>query len=599
MAGTIRTVIFLVLGVALFSPCVRAADRTNEKGGIHWESWSDAVFERAKKENKFVLLDLEAVWCHWCHVMDEKTYGDPKVIQEIQASYIAVRVDQDSRPDLSNRYEDYGWPATVVFKPDGSEIVKRSGYIPPEEMISMLKAIVKDPTPGPSVEAPKTIQFTHDTTLTSGLRKELSGKLARGYDPKMGGWGVGGQKFLEWDNVDYCLTLGALGNYPAERMARQTLAAQTKLIDPIWGGVYQYSTDGDWEHPHYEKLIQFQGENMRIFALAFCLWNDMTYLQAAQDIHRFVADFLMSPEGAFYTSMDADLVPGEHASGYFELGDAARRKKGIPRIDKHIYSRENGIVICGLAALYGAIGGDPYRDEAIKAADWIIANRAIPGGGFRHDAVDPSGPYLGDTLQMGRAFLALYSVTADRKWLKLSEKAANFIEKHFKDKSGYATADTTTSAIHRPAPQLDENVVLARFTNRLFHYTGNKNYRAMAEHAMGYLSTAEIARARDYYVGGILLADRELSSDPLHITVTGPKNDPIAIALFGSAVSYPGSYKRVEWWDKQEGPLPNPDVEYPNMKVSAAFVCTDRSCSSPIFKADELRERIDHSLRKK
>jgi uncharacterized protein len=73
---------------------------------IEWHPWSEAVFERAKRENRFVLLDLGAVWCHWCHVMEEITYSDPEVIKLIGSRYIAVRVDQDSRPDLSNRYED-------------------------------------------------------------------------------------------------------------------------------------------------------------------------------------------------------------------------------------------------------------------------------------------------------------------------------------------------------------------------------------------------------------------------------------------------------------------------------------------------------------
>src|ERR1700685_3856722 len=112
---------------------------------------SDALFTRAAHEHRFVLLDLEAVWCHWCHVMDETTYANPAVIALIKSNYIAVRVDQDSRPDLSNRYEDYGWPATVVFNADGGEIVKRQGYIPPAEMIAMLQAIIADPSPGPSV----------------------------------------------------------------------------------------------------------------------------------------------------------------------------------------------------------------------------------------------------------------------------------------------------------------------------------------------------------------------------------------------------------------------------------------------------------------
>src|SRR5205807_10368506 len=122
-------------------------------GAIAWQPWSEEAFEQAKREKKFILLDLEAVWCHWCHVMDETTYKTPEVIALIQSKYIPVRVDQDSRPDLSNRYEDYGWPATVVFGPDGGEIVKRRGYLPPKAMASMLQAIIDDPTPGPSVRA--------------------------------------------------------------------------------------------------------------------------------------------------------------------------------------------------------------------------------------------------------------------------------------------------------------------------------------------------------------------------------------------------------------------------------------------------------------
>src|ERR1700760_2081349 len=123
-----------------------------ESSPIVWKGWSNDIFDQAKREHKFVLLDLEAVWCHWCHVMAETTYKDPQVISLMQSKYIAVRVDQDSRPDLSNRYEEYGWPATVVFAADGSEIVKRQGYIPPRNMASMLQAIIDDPSPGPSIE---------------------------------------------------------------------------------------------------------------------------------------------------------------------------------------------------------------------------------------------------------------------------------------------------------------------------------------------------------------------------------------------------------------------------------------------------------------
>jgi uncharacterized protein len=127
---------------------VFAGKAVPNNGGPHWAPWSDGIFAEAKREKRFVLLDLEAVWCHWCHVMDETTYKDPATLALLKSKYITVRVGQDSRPELSNRYEDYGWPATVVFNADGQEIVKRRGYIPPREMASMLRAIIDDPPPG-------------------------------------------------------------------------------------------------------------------------------------------------------------------------------------------------------------------------------------------------------------------------------------------------------------------------------------------------------------------------------------------------------------------------------------------------------------------
>src|SRR5271163_2556049 len=93
-----------------------------EVAPIDWEPWSDSVFAKAKSEGRFVLLDLGTTWCHWCHVMEEVTYRDAAVTGLVRQRYLAVRVDADSRPDLSNRYEDYGWPATIVFNSDGSEI---------------------------------------------------------------------------------------------------------------------------------------------------------------------------------------------------------------------------------------------------------------------------------------------------------------------------------------------------------------------------------------------------------------------------------------------------------------------------------------------
>ena len=558
---------------------------------IEWHPWSDELFERAKKENRFVLLDLAAVWCHWCHVMEDITYRDPEVVKLIRSRYIAVHVDQDSRPDLANRYEDYGWPATIVFNADGGEIAKRQGYIPPRPTASMLQAIIDDPTPGPSVFPDEEILPASSASLTPERVQELRTLLLEAYDPKNFGWGSI-HKFLDWNLIEYCMAAAARDDASEdvfERMARETLGAQRNLIDPVWGGVYQYSTDGDWVHPHYEKLVQFQAENLRIYAAAYARWNESEYLENAKKIRDYIKDFLTSPEGVFYTSQDADLVPGEHSEDYFALDDTERRKLGIPRIDTHVYARENGWVIQALATLYAATGEKGHLNDAITAANWIIERRSLDGRGFSHDEKDVAGPYLGDTLAMGGAFLALYTVTAETAWLDRAIAAAQFINEKFKSDSGFSTSSNTGTI--RATQQVDENVALARFANLLNHYSGNSEYRAMAEHALRYLGAAGVAERRGFQVGGILLADRELSSAPLHITVVGRKSDPTARLLFIAALKQPATYKRIEWLDETEGPLRNSDVEYPRIDQAAAFLCTDRSCSAPIFTPERLSAR--------
>src|SRR5271163_4803912 len=141
---------------------------------ISWHTqWNEGLFAQAAKDHRFVILDLHAVWCHWCHVMDEETYSDPKVQALIAKHFVAVSVDADSDPDLNGRYGDWGWPATIVLAADGTEIVKRRGYIPPAQMASLLQAIIDDPTPGPSVRLAASVSNARATSLTAQQRAAL------------------------------------------------------------------------------------------------------------------------------------------------------------------------------------------------------------------------------------------------------------------------------------------------------------------------------------------------------------------------------------------------------------------------------------------
>jgi len=527
--------------------------------------------------------------------MDVTTYRDPKVLALLHKSYLTVRVDQDSRPDLSNRYEDYGWPATVVFDAAGHEIVKRQGYLTPEEMASMLQAIIDDPSPGPSVQAEKEISFPSSAALPAALQSELEKDYLAGFDSKQGSWGFD-QKYLDVDSVELAIDKAARGDARAAAMARQSLDAQLQLLDPAWGGFYQYSTDGVWTKPHFEKIMSVQAENLRIYSEAYAQWNDPKYLHAAQAVQKFLATFLTGPEGAFYTSQDADVVEGKHSAEYFALDDQGRRKQGIPRVDKHIYARENGWAIAALAQLYEATGDAKTLDSAIRAANWITQNRALPGGGFRHGAKDAGGPFLGDSIAMARAYVALYRVTGDRKWLTHASATTTFLEKTFRSGSdpGWVSTVAPTDKAYKPHPQRDENVAVARVANQLFYYTGDARYEAISRTAMRYLAAQPIATRLP--VASVLLADFELTRPPLHLTVVGHKSDPAAQALFRATLLYPSFYKRIEWLDTDEGKLPNPDVQYPSVSRAAAYICTQRTCSPPIFNAGDVSAKVNRVL---
>ncbi len=594
-----------VLALAIASFAASPSFATEE---VKWSEWRDDLFSRAKAENRFVILDLEAVWCHWCHVMEKTTYADPAVGELLASKYLAVRVDQDANPDLSSRYGDWGWPATIVFGPDGTEIAKIRGYIEPERMQALLKAVIDDPSPGPSVGEAFEVKPSASAFLTREQRAQLLKNYDASYEDTIGGWDDN-QKYIDADSMDYAMSRAEAGDAVAIKRARQTLDAALALIDPVWGGVFQYSEGGSWTEPHFEKIMSFQAQYLRQYSQAFALWKDPKYLAAARDIERYLAGFLSSPDGAFYVSQDADLDRDTDGHAYYALADTERRKLGLPRLDKHLYARENGWAVSGLIAFYHVTNDPKMLAIAERAATWVNDNRARAGGGFRHGDNDRGGPFLGDTLAMGQAFLDLYAATGDRDWLTAAARAGDFIAATFKDETGgFLTSKTSEvkagkaetgeakitepkpGVFAKPARLVDDQILVVRFMNLLDRYVGNDAYRAQASHAMRYLTSASADMLRP--LPGVLLADEELALEPTHMTIVGHKDDSRARALHAAARALPARYKRLEWLDLREGKLPNPDVEYPDLGEPAAFACSNRICSFPSFSAEELHATV-------
>jgi len=558
---------------------------------LKWQGWNEDVFSQARKARKLVILDLEARWCHWCHVMDRETYADPGVRAILTKHFITVRVDQDARPDLSARYRDYGWPATILFNAAGEEIEKLSGFQSPAQLVPVLNAAIHNPKPHASSQ-PSTGQAAVASEIPDDVRRELIERHASAIDQELGGLSTS-HRYLDPDSVEYAIVQARLGNARDKAWVQKTLRNNAQLIDPVWGGVYQYSTRHDWNHPHFEKIMPSQAANIRLYSLAYEAFGDEQYRRDAERIAQYLNTFLRGADGAYFTSQDADVVPGEHAEGYYGLDDKERRARGVPAVDAHQYARENGMAITALVALFLSTGHEPYLADATNAAMWAVNSRRRKDGGFHHGEDPAEAPYLADSLWMARGLLSLYSATGDRRWLELAGQAIRFMSTEFSNPqgAGFYSSSPKASGLIRPVLRVEDNIALARLANEAFRYSGDDAHQRMASQALSYVAQPQVFR-ETISEPGILLAATEISSDPPHFTVVGAKGDPMAKQLFSATLKLPTTYVRREWWDRSEGPMPNPDVQYPTVPRAAAFVCANKRCSLPLFTTEELTSRI-------
>ncbi len=563
----------LLLGLA----GAQAAPLDNKDG--FWSEWSDATFARATAEKKFVIVSLQSWWCPWCLVMNRDTWANPEVRSVLKDHFIPVHVDQDSRPDISQRYERWGWPATIIFGPDGEEIVKLRGFYSPQFFLPILKETIKDPspvnygTPGGPERAPM---------LANGLsvpqHAEIVAFIDKAYDRANGGWGK--SKLVDGPTLGWFLDRAKAGDKEAEARLRRSLTAMIALIDKQSGGISQVSLKPDWSAASHEFPMFAQQAALSAYARAWVMFGDPAYRDAADRLFGFLKNTLRGPGGGFYASMGM--------------------AEGQPGIDKRQYARETGQAIQGLAAYADATANKEALAIAIAAADWALAKRSLPGSGFRHAERDAAGPYLADNIEMAAALLALHRSTGERKWLAAATAAGEFIARTFIDpRTGGFFASASPDAKHLPKSikQREDNVATTRFFTLLSFYTGQARFREVAEAGMGYLASPPVLDAYGF-LPDVLLAEEELRHEPVHVTVVGPKDDPRSVALYAGALAYPLAYKRTEWWDKREGRLANQDVDYPDFPDGpAAFACTQNYCSLPVTDAAAIPAQIDRLQR--
>jgi uncharacterized protein YyaL (SSP411 family) len=516
------------LGPPAKAPTVRADEEGPSgapRGPLAWASLEPATFVKAQAEKRFVVIDGAAEWCHWCHVMEATTYHDPEVRQLLDARFIAVKVDVDSRPDFEERYGDWGWPATVLMTADGREIGKYRGYLAPQQFVEILKAVIAS---GGGAGTGT------DATATAPASPLAEGEIARiaawtqrslddRWDAREGGWGRPQKVPLAWDNA-WELVLARGGNDTARQRGLLALDRQRAIIDPVWGGICQYSTDGDWTHPHYEKLMTYQAGAIDNYASAYALTHEDGWLRTAQGVRGFVDRFMTGPEGGFYTTMDADLnahEPGKPfvlGKDYYAKGDADRRALGIPRVDTHEYGRENGLAIAAYVTLAEASGDVTALAAAERAAQRILATHSTDRGGILHGphGEGESGKvlYLADNAAFGFALSRLHEATHKPEYLEAARKIAALLTSDLMDATGggffSSTPDPDAVGVFatRRKP-FEDDVMAIRFLARMQRLSPNDATRDAIARAIPVVATRQAIEDRGRMVGDLLLALEE------------------------------------------------------------------------------------------
>ena len=300
---------------------------------VHWREWNVEAFELAKAQGKPILLDIGAVWCHWCHVMDRESYENPEVAQAINESFIAVKVDRDERPDIDARYQmavsaltgQGGWPLTAFLTPDGKPFFGGT-YFPPDDrsgrpgMKRLLEAIAhnyrtqrdevhdsaeKIATALGDVEQFKSSDEAADEKMVKAILEKISGM----FDEKNGGFGSS-PKFLHPTAIDLLLEV-----YQETRqewvlkIITSTLEHMGRggVYDQIGGGFHRYSVDERWVVPHFEKLSYDNAGLLLNYLRAFPMTGNEFFREIALGILSFLENVLSRPEAGFYASQDADI----------------------------------------------------------------------------------------------------------------------------------------------------------------------------------------------------------------------------------------------------------------------------------------------------
>lgn len=311
---------------------------------VHWQPWGEQAFRLAKEMNRPILLDIGAIWCHWCHVMDERTYGNPEIAKFINENFIPTKVDRDARPDIDERFQlivstltgHGGWPLTVFMTPSGHVFFGGGTFLPEDSfgrpgfkaLLPRITEIYKNERGKLTAAAKQNYKVIESNVSASQQNGALSQDLVRlveedilnRLDPLRGGIEGSRTQFPRAPVLNLAMELHFVkGRRELLDLAQTTLDAMANggIRDQLGGGFHRYSTDPLWIIPHFEQMDYVQAQLLKTYALAYHLTGKPLYREVMEGIIDYVDTTLLDrKEGGFYAHQNADMGPGDDG-GYF------------------------------------------------------------------------------------------------------------------------------------------------------------------------------------------------------------------------------------------------------------------------------------------
>lgn len=580
-------------------------NQPDNSDGISWREWSEGAFEESKSQGKPVLLTLGATWCHWCHVMDDTSYADERVIRLVNSQFIPVRVDVDQRPDISLRYNQGTYPSVAFLTGDGDFLAGRP-YTPPDEMAALLESIasgefVPETSPRAAGDAPA------EGATTGASPDAVLDRLIDLYDESFGGFGTE-PKQPPWEALSF---LSALHGMTGDRA---TLAMIENTLQGMWHGIYdqkdqgffRYSVSRDWKVPHYEKMLVTNANLVLAYLGAYRITRRAPYRIACLGILDYLRNTLLDTDvGLFFASQDAD-------EPFYQSSWETRDASTSPPIDRTFYSGWNALAAHALIEASDVLNGPKYGRLGANTLAMLWGKSWTEVGGLSRRFASANGatPVLIDQVYFIKAWLSLYQSTGNPEALARASQIADVAHRLFGAPDGgcYDTAalrSFESRFLRREQPVLD-NSLWAETLLVLSHLTGDDRYREWAEAAVRIFESVVPGKS---YLGGH--ASRRMEEDeealflpagsawgrandflnhgPVSLVIVGDSTRPQYRRLHRAALGAHAPHRIVQPLDTRRDADQIRALGFPPDETAALYACMGDFCLAPITTPQGVR----------